>query len=293
MHEHNLFGLLARVARNLPSDGKGSSTGRQKTLRPESNFFPFSHRLKYLSLILLKKTPFMHKIIRQTVIYIFILFEKILNYYRLMTSDFYRSHHKWITDHPKSGILYEYDLSQYSNVLDVGGFAGDFAANIIEKYNPYVTIFEPIPQFAASIEMRFAREKKIRVIRAGLSDRDEQAEFSLDADATGFFDRSGGDRVPVILMDASKFLKQSEVREWDLVKLNIEGAEYALLDHLIDTGHIQSIRYLQVQFHLHVPEAKSKYAKLASRLQNTHKLQWRYPFVWESWVRHEGIGGSE
>jgi hypothetical protein len=24
-------------------------------------------------------------------------------------------------------------------------------------------------------------------------------------------------------------------------------------------------------------------------LQRTHKLQWRYPFVWESWVRREDV----
>ena len=44
-------------------------------------------------------------------------------------------------------------------------------------------------------------------------------------------------------------------------------------------------QYLHIQFHLNVPDAKKQYRKLAERLQHTHRLQWRYPFVWESWQR--------
>ena len=29
------------------------------------------------------------------------------------------------------------------------------------------------------------------------------------------------------------------------------------------------------------------YRELAERLQHTHRLQWRYPFVWESWERRD------
>ena len=89
----------------------------------------------------------------------------------------------------------------------------------------------------------------------------------------------------VALWDAEKFLEKCDTDEWHLAKLNIEGGEYALLRRLIDTRRIEKFQYLQIQFHLNVPDAKKQYRKLAERLQQTHRLQWRYPFVWESWER--------
>ena len=91
----------------------------------------------------------------------------------------------------------------------------------------------------------------------------------------------------VTLWDAEKFLEKCDTDEWHLAKLNIEDGEYALLRRLIDTRRIEKFQYLQIQFHLNVPDAKKQYRKLAERLQHTHRLQWRYPFVWESWQRRD------
>jgi hypothetical protein len=89
------------------------------------------------------------------------------------------------------------------------------------------------------------------------------------------------------LIDAARYLDESPTKEFDLVKLNIEGGEYALLERLIATEHIKRIRDLQVQFHLNVPNARRRYRSIARALRKTHRLAWRYPFVWESWTRRD------
>ena len=68
------------------------------------------------------------------------------------------------------------------------------------------------------------------------------------------------------------------------MKINIEGAEYKLLDRIIDTGLINNINHLQIQFHkkdIENPEYKRE--KAISKLSETHNNIWSYYYVWERW----------
>jgi hypothetical protein len=69
------------------------------------------------------------------------------------------------------------------------------------------------------------------------------------------------------------------------MKVNIEGGEYDLLDHLIESGLIQRVRWLQVQFHDFVPNAAERMRAIQDRLRATHEPEWQHEFVWESWRR--------
>jgi hypothetical protein len=70
----------------------------------------------------------------------------------------------------------------------------------------------------------------------------------------------------------------------DLIKINVEGAEYSILKELISTGNIEKIKNLQVQFHLFDGNENLEYDSLFEKLSETHKLSWKFPFVWENWV---------
>lgn len=292
MHEHNVFGLLAKTARGLLAADAGAGQRRARTLHPENHFLPLTAKLKLWLQHRIGQMPMLRKSLRFLKYKPHFAKVKGQHYWKYLTDEFYRSHQRWIRHNPQDDVRFQYDLPSGANVLDVGGYAGDFAACFVELYNANVTVFEPVSHFATQIEKRFAGDPRVRVYAAGLSDKDEVAEFDLDADASGAFGSSGGQRVQVSLWDAERFLSQCGTDEWHLAKLNIEGGEYALLNRLIDTGRIASIKHIQVQFHLHVPGAREQYRQLAKRLRQTHKLQWRYPFVWESWVRHAFVGRS-
>ncbi|MGV4792998.1 FkbM family methyltransferase [Rhizobium sp. F40D2] len=294
MHEQNLFGVLARIARQHTSDPGGQVPKNSKTLRAESRFASTPlKRLKFQIIRQLEKSPTLKKIPGGIRARRAKFLRRFNHFWRLATDDTYRAHQNWITSFPEDQIRYEYPLRFNANVLDVGGYLGDFAAEFVNRYNAQVAIFEPVPRFAEQVENRFAGEPKIIVFRAGLSDQDMQVEFELDADASGQFQSSGKRKIQVDLWDAARYFRESPVTDWDLMKLNIEGGEYSLLERLIETGHISAIRYLQVQFHLHVPNARRRYRKLARQLRRTHRLDWRYPFVWESWTRREKAGAPE
>jgi len=65
--------------------------------------------------------------------------------------------------------------------------------------------------------------------------------------------------------------------------MNIEGSEYKVLKDMIETGAIQRIKTLQVQFHRMTFLYPIKKYLIIKKLRNTHKLNWNYKYVWERW----------
>ena len=64
----------------------------------------------------------------------------------------------WKRDRGDSTLRMDYPLGPGSLVLDVGGYQGDFAADVVSRYGAKVLVFEPMPGFAASSKERFAGE---------------------------------------------------------------------------------------------------------------------------------------
>jgi hypothetical protein len=91
--------------------------------------------------------------------------------------------------------------------------------------------------------------------------------------------------VPVQVTTPEQILSDENIAEVALMKLNIEGAEYDLLEHMIANGTISQVRAIQVQFHLAVPNAERRMEAIQSRLERTHRLTFQYRFVWENWER--------
>lgn len=176
----------------------------------------------------------------------------------------------------------DYDLRPDSIVLDVGGYEGQWASDIFGRYACEVHVFEPVPAFADQIRRRFAANPSIKVHPVALGDRTGTFTIDVRGDSSTLVG-GGTDTVEVVAADEK--LRELGLTEIDLVKLNIEGAEYDLLDHLLVNGWLPHIRHLQVQFHDFVPRAVERMNAIQTALEHTHQLMYRYEFVWESWER--------
>lgn len=177
----------------------------------------------------------------------------------------------------------EYDLGPGSLVLDVGGFEGQWASDIVARYGCEVHVFEPVPDFAERIRTRFARNPLVTVHAAGLAAAAGTARLTVSGDASSHARDGAGDAVDVALEGVGDVFETLGRERLDLVKLNIEGAEYDLLDHLLDSGLIERIVDLQVQFHAFVPDAAERMRSLRDRLASTHRPTYQYDFLWENW----------
>jgi FkbM family methyltransferase len=177
-------------------------------------------------------------------------------------------------------LRFEYDLDQGSLVWDVGGFRGDWAAEIAARYRSRIEVFEPVVGFAEEIRHRFARNEAVTVHAYGLAGRSRRELIALSADSSSVM-RAGDQTEAIELIDIAGQI--NGVPAIDLMKINIEGGEYELLDRLLETGEITRVHRLQVQFHDLVPDAEARMDGIRARLAETHTCVWRFPWVWESW----------
>jgi FkbM family methyltransferase len=177
-----------------------------------------------------------------------------------------------------------YDLSENSIVFDLGGYEGQWSSDIYSMYCCSINIFEPVPEFADNIIKRFSRNRKIHVYDFGLASQTRNALISVcDNSSSIFRPFTDANFLSVPLIRASDYLNEEGIARIDLMKINIEGAEYDLLEHLIDTGWVQRIDNIQIQFHSFAPDAHKRMYEIQERLELFHQLTYQYLFVWENW----------
>ena len=156
---------------------------------------------------------------------------------------------------------HSYRLNPSDTVLDIGAYRNEWGNEIKRMYGCHVEVFEAMDNKAAwlfdgRIEMGGA------YYYTSMYESVKTASYKC--------------------VDIAPYIQ----KEIALVKINIEGAEYDLLDYIISKGLHKNVRNFQVQFHMvDGMDYETRYKKIAESLSETHEIDWRYPFVWESWKR--------
>lgn len=249
------------------------------------NFGIFTVRRHYILGWIVKKNFLFNNLLKTTFHYIYRDFRIFI-----LKDHFLREAKRWFADEGDTTLRLNYpDLGAESIVFDVGGFEGDFASAIFEKYGCYIFIFEPHPVFYQKCVLRFAGNKKIRILNYGLDEVAKELHLTDAGDSSSSEARpQRSSEISNIVCQFKSFdeaVNECQIDKVDLIKINIEGAEYRLLDSLLCTGQVKSIKNLQVQFHDFVPNARVWRAKIRAQLAKTHDCRWCYEFIWESWDR--------
>lgn len=189
----------------------------------------------------------------------------------------------WVRERGDDTYRLDYDLNSSSHVIDVGGYKGDWAEKINAKYHPWINIFEPVPSYFQSIEKRFAENNKVSVHNIALSDKTCETIIAVDESASSIYKKTGSEQFKVKMRNIVEAMEELQLKDVDLMKINIEGCEYDLLEHLIEVGFVKNIKNIQVQFHDFVPDASERMKKIQKELQKTHYSTYQFPFVWENW----------
>lgn len=180
-------------------------------------------------------------------------------------------------------IRYEYSgLNKGSIVFDLGGYEGQWASDIYSRFRSKIYIFEVYTPYYANIKERFRFNDDIKVYNFGLSSTDRVEKIAIDGFSTSAF-KTSAEMAKVQIKKASDFIATEGIVSIDLIKINIEGAEYELLDHLISTGIVKTIGNLQIQFHDFIPNALNAMNGIRNRLSITHAPSYQFDFIWENW----------
>lgn len=194
----------------------------------------------------------------------------------------------WFQAQGDKTLRVQYDLAADSIVFDLGGYEGQWSSDIFARYCCRIFVFEPVPAFADGIQRRFQKNPCVRVFPFGLSSVTSTARLRLTGDASSQFKKKG-EYVEVQFVKAEDFMNQQQITKIDLMKINIEGGEFDLLEYLLDSGLTTCIRDIQVQFHEFVPKAKKRMRNIHLRLAKTHSLTYQFPFVWENWRNNDDL----
>lgn len=180
-------------------------------------------------------------------------------------------------------IWINHHLKKNSIVFDLGGYEGMWSEAILKKYHCTIYIFEPVKEYVEKIEVRFRGSENVKVFPYGLSGRKRNIYLHMSDNETSEFGKSGK-LVKSKVVSIKQFINDYEIKQVDLIKINIEGGEYELLEYLLEAGLIKRFNNIQVQFHAFVPNAELRASKIQNELKETHSLSYQFPFVWEKWT---------
>jgi FkbM family methyltransferase len=192
---------------------------------------------------------------------------------------------RWKADDGEGTLRVAYPLDAESLVLDVGGYLGQWTSDLFGRYLCRFVSFEPVAEYADALERRFAHNPRIRVVRAGLGGESRRESIAVSDDASSIHGRSGQVQ-EVEIIDVAEWLAAEGIELVHLCKINIEGAEYELLERLLDAGLVGMFDDIQVQFHDIGPGSASRMERIQRRLCETHHPTYQYRFVWENWRRN-------
>jgi len=177
-------------------------------------------------------------------------------------------------------LRYDYDLPEGGVILDIGAYEGEFVQRLIchqrnEEKGLWAVCVEPTDAIRG---FGFARE----IIRAAAGTKNGKMEMGGGAFATSIYEQENRREFEEI--DTSELVFR--LPPIALLKCNAEGSEYSIIPHLIETGAIERVQFLQIQFHTVENQPYQEwYNEIAEKLNNSHELMWDYPFVWQSWKK--------
>jgi len=191
---------------------------------------------------------------------------------------------RYFNDGGDEMFRYLFDIDNNSLVIDLGGYKGQWASDIYSRYKCRIMIFEPVKKYADKMSARFKKNDQIEVFNIALGNSKRTEIISMRDDASSTF-LDYGVKEEIQFVDIFEFFNINNIDQVNLMKINIEGGEYEVIPRLIETGLIQKIEHIQVQFHNIGNESEMQMSKIHLALSQTHKCTKRYKFVWENWIR--------
>ena len=199
---------------------------------------------------------------------------------------------RWYEDGGDFKLRFNYPLNENSIVFDLGGFKGDFASELYARTPCEIYIFEPIKEYQLTIKDRFKLNKMIKVFPFGLSSKTESTLIDKNGESSSVLVNNSNNKViksreKIQLVNIVDFINEQNIVDVDLMKINIEGAEYDVLSKLLDENKLINIKYLQIQFHDLDKNSYKKKEDIRNKLRETHNCEYCYEFIWENWIRKD------
>lgn len=179
-------------------------------------------------------------------------------------------------------------LGPDSLVLDIGGYEGNWGRLICERYGCRVHIFEPVGRFYREIMNRLLnhpQRERMTVHHFGVGSTTRKDRFRIHGDMTGAF--ATGDEVEDVELLGIADLLQMPVfaGKQFVLKLNCEGAEFQILEAMIEHDLLRYADVIHVQFHPVVASYQARHDAIVAALLKTHDHTFQAAWCWDGFTR--------
>lgn len=173
-------------------------------------------------------------------------------------------------------------LNINSVIIDGGGFNGEFTDEIIKKKFQKVYIYEPDKIFFECLKKKYEFKENIEILNYALFNKKQNIILSENSNASSIMENSKVGSMVEAVDILDEFKKYKNI---DLLKLNIEGAEYEVISRLLKTQELTKIKYLLVQFHREHDLNGTKFEKIFFEISKNYNVIFNYKYVWSLFIR--------
>lgn len=192
---------------------------------------------------------------------------------------------RWREDNGDHTHSLNYNLNENSVIMDLGGFTGVWVQQMVERYNCNAYVVEPLEETYNVLLSRFQSNPKVKVLNVGVATEDKEGIIYLSGDGSSS-NIQNENGVKVEFRTINHILNKWGLTEIDLLQINIEGDEYPVVAHMIETGIVSKFKNIQIQFHLGIEDVVEKHRLICEGLKEKgFKVKYSYPFVWEAWTK--------
>lgn len=191
-------------------------------------------------------------------------------------------------------------IQQRCVFVDCGGHCGESIALARKLFGKKLTVycFEPVPSLAQRLTLFWENDPKVKIIEAAVSNKTGKAPLYLSSaftDGSSLIAKKKTGKLVIGKPVVAKTIRLSNwivrhLKEFDSIylKLDVEGAEFEILDDLINSGVIRRIEKIFVEWHDHKLTGK-KYIKWRVRLERHLERIGLKPESWNPPRRKKGM----
>lgn len=183
-------------------------------------------------------------------------------------------------------IIYKrLELDNNSMVIDGGGYHGEFIDKILINFGCKVDSYEPLVNEFNKLEKKYFYNDKVKIYNQAIYSDTKELYLSQEGISSSVITGSDAKKnLKIKAVDIIEIINDKKIV--DLLKLNVEGAEYEIMNRIIDSKNLDKFRSFLIQYHRSVEnceELRKKIRKIL--LEKNFKEIFNYDFVWEYWRR--------
>lgn len=176
-------------------------------------------------------------------------------------------------------------LNSESVVIDGGGYQGEFIDNLLINFGCKIESYEPLQKEFDRLNKKYAHNKRVKIYNQAIFSKTRELYLNHEGISSSILKKNDSNNSSKVnAIDIVEIIKSK--KNIDLLKLNVEGAEYNIMNRIIETENLHNINSYLIQYHKSVEQSKQLRDKIRDRLLTKNfKEIFNYDFVWEYWKK--------